>query len=164
MLRSLLLSLSTALMLIPVADATQVYVCKDDRGRTLFSQKPCPAEYTDSQVKNVEYQPGLSFDDASERRKAAADSVAANNERLSLERMVSKAGATIVKLKQERDSLISEKMGLASSLGGPNASGRGKAIVDELNATIQGYQDRINQQIELQTQGESRLKALNSDR
>ncbi len=164
MLRTLIISLIGAFMVIPVATATQVYVCKDERGRTLFSQKPCPAEYTDSQVKEVEYRPGMTFEEASERRQAAADEVSSNNERLSLERMVSKAGATIEKLKQERDSLISEKMGLASSLGGPNASGRGKAIVDELNATIQGYQDRINQQIELQTQGESRLKALNSDR
>ena len=157
-------ALISALLLVPAAEAAQVYVCKDDRGRTLYSQNPCPEEYSDSSVKEVEIKPGLSFDDAYAKRSADAAAVSENNQRISLERMISKAGAAIESLKQERDQLIQEKQGLASSLGGPNARERGKAIIDDLNKSLQDYQNRINQQIQLQSNGQAQLDALNSDR
>lgn len=161
MLRTLLVS---TLLLVPAAEAAQVYVCKDDAGRTLYSQTPCPQQYSDRSVKNVEIEPGLSFEDSQAKRAEAAQSVSENNDRISLERMISKASETIERLTRERDALITEKQGLAASLGGPNAAQRGKAIIDDLNASLQDYQNRINQQIQMQTDGSARLESLNSDR
>ena len=144
---------------LPV-NAGKVYVCKSAAGETLFSQTPCPSEYSVKEERQVDTsKPSRGASEA--ELQGMADELSRSNDRIRVQRDLKNAKKKLTDLQNERERMIKEKSELAKSLAGPNARNRAQAIVDEMKTGADRYNEQIRQQRENISGLEKRLSEIN---
>ena len=140
--------------------AGKVYVCKSAAGETLFSQTPCPSEYSVKEERQVDTsKPSRGASEA--ELQGMADEFSRTNVRLRVQRDLTIARRTLTARQTDRERMIKEKPELAKSLAGPNARNRAQAIVDEMKTGADRYNEQIRQQRENISGLEKRLSEIN---